>query len=355
MKCFTLSLAILAVSGTTLGFGYYDSFNNGSPNGGFTAESAVLGGIKAQPIATPAGLFMNPGALGLITGQALSVDGGLERWTETVYDANFRIHRGGQVLGVATAAAAAHLGPVVVALGAAKVADYDYFGTHNTIDPYTAQLTSVEIARVSGTRWEYVAGLSGMVYRGLYAGFSGGVRAVSADYDYTFSDRTFQGADSTSQWEVSANEFCWRAGLASISDLVSAGVVYSSGSDYHYSSVAFGGSVISPHINNTRTGFEAEVVRPFDTNDFIGKLFIDTPVTSRFDLRTSVVFVEGFQATRTSLGFGLGGGYRSGENLEVSVGCLWKGRTRTNAFPNEQADGVDDNSISLVLGSVFRL
>ncbi len=355
MRYLSFPLFIMLLSGIAMGFGYYDSFNNGSPISGFTSATASLGGLRSQPASTAAGLFMNPGELGLLAGTVISVDGGSLRWTEAVHDTTYQLNRGGQILGTATAAAATGLGSFVFAAGAAKVADYDYEGTHNTVNAYSGDLELVEVAWVTGSQWEYLAGVSRRLLPGVSLGFSGGVRTTYAEFDYYFSDKTFGGIDSTAQWTIDENEFCWHAGLVTTSELARAGVSYSSGTGNYYRTIAFGGSVVSPHIANTRTGFEAEVVDPFDRNDFTGKLFIETPITVNFDMRTSVLFMEGYQTSRTSLGFGLGGGYTSGDNLELSVACLWKGRTRSDAFPNEQADRVDDSTISLVVGSVYRI
>lgn len=355
MRHFAGALAVIALSGLALGFGYHDSFSNGTPNSGITARNATLGGIRALPSYTPAGIFMNPGELGCLDGFTVSVDGGLLRWTETVYDI-FRANRGGQVIGAATGAVATRLGPLVAAAGFAKVADFDYAGTHNSFNPFTGYLDSVEVAYVTGNQWEYLAGVSTRLSDVVSAGVSGGVRTMSADYEYFFSDKTFGGGDSTAEWSRSGTEFCWHAGFVAMSDLVSAGVSYTSGTEFYSPSIAFGGSVVSPHINNTRTGFEAEIVSPLDRNDFTGKLFIESPITDRFDIRTAVLFNEGYESSRTSLGFGLGGGYRSGENLDLSVGCLLNSRSRSgSAFPGETADRIEDATVALVGGAVFRM
>jgi len=353
MRPYPLLLAALFLSGVVFGFGYNDSFTNGTPIPGITARTASIGGIMSQPTMTPAGLFMNPAELGLLQGLTISLDSGMLRWTETVFDM-LGANRGGQILGTATGALALRTGPLVIGAGAAKVADFDYAGTHNTYNPYSGNLDSVEVAYVSGSQWEYLSGASLMLFRGVFGGFSAGVRTISADYDYFLSDKTFGGTDSTAQWTLSGNEFCWHAGLVTVSDLASAGVSYSSGSEHHYSSLSFGGSIVSPHINNTRTGFEAEIVRPFFRNDFTGKLFIESPLTEQFDIRTAVTFNESYQSSRTSLGFSLGGGYQFGDDLEVSVGCLLSSRSRSGgAFAGEDADKIEDSTISLVAGAVY--
>jgi hypothetical protein len=355
MRSFSLVLAVFVVSGVVLGFGYNDSFTNGTPIPGITARTASIGGLKAQPTMTPAGLFMNPAELGLLHDHTLSLDSGMLRWTETVFDM-VGANRGGQILGTATGAFATRTGPVVIGAGLAKVADFDYAGTHNTFNPYSGNLDSVEVAYVSGSQWEYLAGASLGVFRGVFGGVSAGIRTMKAEYDYFLSDKTFGGTDSTAQWTVSGSEFCWHAGLVTASDLASAGISYSSGSEHYYPSLAFGGSIVSPHINNTRTGFEAEIVRPFFRNDFTGKLFIESPLTEQFDIRTAVTFNESYQSSRTSLGFSLGGGYRFGDDLDVSVGCLLNSRSRSaGAFAGEDADKIEDATISLVAGAVYAI
>lgn len=355
MRPFSQILAVIVISGVVSGFGYNDSFTNGTPIPGITARTASIGGLKAQPTLTPAGLFMNPAELGFLDGYTLSLDSGILRWTETVFDM-LGANRGGQILGTATGAFAARTGPVVIGAGVAKVADFDYAGTRNTYNSYSGNLDSVEVAYVSGSQWEYLAGASCMLFRGIFGGFSAGVRTITADYDYFLSDKTFGGTDSTAQWSLSGNEFCWHAGLVTASDLASAGISYSSGSENFYPSLAFGGSIVSPHISNTRTGFEAEIVRPFFRNDFTGKFFIESPLTAQFDIRTAVTFNESYQSSRTSLGFSLGGGYRFDEKLDVSVGCLLSSRSRSGgAFAGEDADKIEDSTISLVAGAVYGI
>ncbi len=354
MRLIHLFTAVLVISGTLAGYGYYDSFTTGTPIGGVTSLATALGGLKAQPLGGPSEVFMNPAGLGLLQDFSLSVDGGALRWTETV-NGDIVTNRGGEALGAAALAIAVPLEPLVLAAGIAKIADFDYAGTHNSFNSYTGDLDSVEVAYVTGSQWEYLAGISGRLSDGFSAGLSGGVRRINAEYDYYFSDRTFGGVDSTAQWTVSEGEFCWHGGLVTTSELASAGVSYTSGTDYFHPVLAFGGSVVSPHINNTRTGFEAEIGRPFDRNDFTGKLFIESPLTARFDIRASVLFNEGYRASRTSVGFGLGGGY-SFDALDLSVGCLVNSRSRSgSAFPSEDAESVEDSSISLVFGSIFRL
>lgn len=355
MRPFCNLLAVVFLSGVVFGFGYNDSFTNGTPIPGITARTASTGGLRSLPTFTPAGLFMNPAELGLLDGLTLSLDSGMLRWTETVYDM-LGANRGGQILGASTGALAVRTGPVVLGAGVAKVADFDYAGTHNTYNPYSGNLDSVEVAYVSGSQWEYLSGASFRLFHGVFGGVSAGVRTISADYDYFLSDKTFGGTDSTAQWSLSGHEFCWHAGLVASSDLATAGISYSSGTENFYPSLALGGSVVSPHINNTRTGFEAEIVRPFFRNDFTGKLFIESPLTSRFDIRTAVTFNESYQSSRTSLGFSLGGGYRFGDDLDVSIGCLLSSRSRSGAaFSGEDADKIEDSTISLVLGAVYGI
>lgn len=355
MRPFHTILAVVFVSGAVFGFGYNDSFTNGTPIPGMTARTASIGGLRSQPTMSPAGLFMNPAELGLLDGLNLSIDSGMLRWTETVFDM-IGANRGGQILGAATGAFSMRTGPVVLGAGVAKVADFDYAGTHNSYNPYSGNLDSVEVAYVSGSQWEYLSGASTRLFGGVFGGVSAGVRTIRAEYDYFLSDKTFGGTDSTAQWALSGNEFCWHAGLVTLSDLASAGISYSSGTENHYPSLAFGGSILSPHINNTRTGFEAEIIRPFFRNDFTGKLFIESPLTSRFDIRTAVTFNESYQSSRTSLGFSLGGGYRFGDDLDVSVGCLLSSRSRSGgAFPGEDAEKIDDSTISLVAGAVYGI
>lgn len=342
------------MAGVVLGFGYFDSFDKGSPIPGVTALNASLGGLRSQPVNSPAGLFLNPGELGLLEGVTASLDGGVLSWKEVVIDTTSSVHRGDDILGAATGGLAVRAGFLVVALGFAKVADFDYAGTNNTVNPYTGSLESVEVAWVSGSQWEYLGGIGGTLPGGIHAGFSGGIRTVGVDYDYVFIDKTIFGRDSTASWRVSGQEFCWHAGLVTVSELVTAGLSYSSATEYHSPTLALSGSVVSPHINNTRTGFEGELSDPFNRNDFTGKLFFATPITESFTLRSSVIFDEGHQADRTSLGFGLGGDYNRGNSLGLSLGCLWRSRSRRgSAFPNETADRVNDSSISLVLGSVY--
>ncbi len=354
MKMVCLAAAILVIPGSLFGYGYHDSFSTGTPTAAFTSRAAALGGLKAQPMGGPSDIFMNPGALGLLEGVSVSVDGGALRWRETV-NGDIVTNRGGEVLGVATLAVAVPLEPFVLAAGAAKTADFDYAGTHNSFNAYSGDLDSVEVAFVTGSQWEYLAGISRRLVGGLSAGLSAGVRTVGADYDYYFSDRTFGGRDSTARWTESAREFCWHGGLAVVSELASAGVSYASAGDYSHPVLVLGGSVVSPHINNTRTGFEAEIGRPFEKNDFTGKLFVESSLTPRFEMRASVLFNEGYRAGRTSVGFGVGGGY-SFDALDVSLGCLVNSRNRSgSAFSGEDAESVEDGSISLVFGSVFRL
>jgi hypothetical protein len=353
MRFIHIFTAVLVVSGTLFGYGYYDSFTTGTPTGGLTSRATALGGLKAQPLGGPSDIFMNPGALGLLEDVSVSIDGGALRWTETV-NGDIVTNRGGEALGAAAWAVAFPLESLVLAAGVAKAAEFDYAGTHNSFNTYSGHLDSVEVAYVSGSQWEYLAGISGRITEGIGAGFSGGLRTVNADYDYYFSDRTYGGVDSTAQWTVSEADFCWHGGLVTTSELASAGVSYTSGTDYFHPVLAFGGSVVSPHIGDTRTGFEAEIGRPFDKNDFTGKLFIESPLTTRFDIRAAVLFNEGYRASRTSVGFGLGGGYNLG-SLDVSVGCLVNSRSRSgSAFPSEDAESVEDSSISLVFGSVYR-
>lgn len=115
-------------------------------------------------------------------------------------------------------------------------------------------------------------------------------------------------------------------------------------------SVSIGFSAFAEHLKKITVGFEGELISPFDSNHFLGKLSVIMPLTKNLDALTSASFDDQRIANRAGFGFGLGfSGHIDRFNLGIGIFNRFRARKDT-AFPNESADRVDDSVTQFTFG-----
>jgi len=356
MKSFAFLTGVLVVfSVQAFCFGYYDSITNGTLVPGLSPLQAALGSVRAVGTCEPVSIFLNPAQTAFLP-LSLQLSGSSIQWSESVSESDVeKATRTMMSNDNGTAAFVWRAGTLAIGAGIAKVAEFGYEGTHVVSADSDYLQQSLAILTSNGSQWEMLGSVSAIVSGYLSAGFSGGVRTAAADYSYSFTSQEFGIPDSSAEWSFEETEFAWHAGLALNGEMFKSGVSYSSGTSRMEDIIALGGSALAPHINNTTVGFEAEVTSPFDSNRFMGKLFVKMPLTGDLNAVTSVSFDDNRVADRAGLGFGLGFDFRI-NRLSVGGSVLNRFKARRNtAFPDEQSDRVDDSATEFVFGIAYML
>ena len=351
MRSPILLIALLFILNSTgLSFGYYDSINEGTPIPGLSPTAVALGSPKALSPIEPACVFTNP-ALTAWAGGTVQAAYSAITWTERVIESDIdKTVRTLTTLDNFSGAAVWPVGPVTLGAGYAKVAEFGYEGTHTVYDDPEDPEIGVEILYADGGQHEAMGSASMVLAGVLSAGFSGGMRTASADYEYFFNSHRYSIPDSSAVWSFDESEFAWHAGLALNGDLFKSGLSYSSGTEYMEESVSIGFSAYAEHLKKITVGFEGELISPFDSNRFLGKLSIIMPLTKNLNALTSASFDDQRVANRAGFGFGLGFSGRIGR-FNLGGGILNRFRARTDtAFPDEEADRVDDSATQFTIG-----
>ncbi len=355
MKTFVFFLLSTILISNAYAFGYFDSINKGTMVPGISPSTVALGSLRAVGISEPASIFMNPAQVVLLDTQVQIAWSSIQ-WAERVIQSDLeKTVRTHMTNDNGTAALVFPVGRVVIGAGIAKVGEFGYEGSHSIHDDPDDPELGVALLSAKGSQWESLASLSAVVTGQLSVGFSGGVRMVEADYKYEFNSSQFLIPDSTANWSIDDTEFAWHGGLALNGEMFKSGISYSSETDYMDDIIAFGASALAPHLRNTTVGFEAEIVSPFDSNRFLGNLFIQMPMTETMNVLTSVSFDDNRVANRAGLGFGLGFDMRV-NRFTLGAGLLSRFKSRKNtAFPNEASDRVDDSANMFSLGITYLL
>lgn len=340
-----LPVLLLLCSSAALGYGFHDALNMGNGIDAVGIRCAALVGSKVFGGEGPVAVLLNPAGLAAVDGFQVTASGAIVAWGEAVVDSTSTIKRAGTGFSTATGAFAHRLvDGIVIAAGVAKVMDNQYDGTHYLPnDPSQPDIDRVEILTATGGLWEAVGGLSYNITGGVAVGASAGIRFGNADFTYTFDESYTPFTDSTSTWSWEEQEFCYHGGVTLDDGILSAGVCFISGSEHYEPRIAVAARAVAEHLANSRMGFEAEVISPFEGNYFQGKLSLETPIRSDFNILTGVGFYEGENMNRTGLAFSLGGDYRVGEFL-FETAMYYSGRSRkSTSFPSEYSDSVEDN------------
>ena len=345
-----LVTATLISASVSFGFGYYDSMTSGTPIPGISPVSVALGASKAIGISEALSLFTNPAMTAELPFALQGTFSGIS-WSEKVIESDIdKTVRTLTNFGNFAAAMVYPLGPVSIGAGYAKVAEFGYQGTHTVFDNPDDPPLGVELLNVSGGQWEAMGSVSMAVTGPLSAGFSGGMRSASADYEYSFNSHRYSIPDSSSEWSLDQSEFAWHAGIHLDGELFKSGICYSSGTEYMEETVSMGFSAFAEHLKSITVGFEGELISPFDSNHFLGKLSIIMPLTENLNALTSASFDDQRIANRAGFGFGIGFiGHVDRFDMEVGVFNRFKARKDT-AFPNESADRVDDSVTQFSFG-----
>jgi hypothetical protein len=358
MSSITVICALLIIPVETFGYGFHDALTYGNTVDVISVRSAAMVGMRVFGSNSPTSLFMNPANLRGIGGFEIEASTSALSWTEEVVDSTSVVQRSDRGLGSLTGSAAYRLAPdLVIGAGVAKVADFQYDGTHYLPeDPSHPGIDIIETLRSTGGLWEVLGGFSWSPTPYLSAGVSGGLRFGEVSYDYTYDEKFSPGLDSSYTWSWDLSEPCYHTGIEIGDDLFGAGVCYTSGtSDRYYDRLSIAGRATAEHIGNTTMMFEGELVSPFDRNYFKGKLGIETPIRSTISLLAGVGFIEGENMNRVSTAFSVGGIYSTDRiSLDLALSQINRSRISTS-FPEEYSDYVDDSWTHFCVGLHYRI
>ena len=354
----TIILILFVIPVVCLGYGFHDSQNYGNTVNVISIRSAALVGIRVFGSQGSSAVFLNPASLSNVNSFNMTASTSLIAWSEGVHDSISVMHRSGTGLGSLTGAVAYRIGPdMVIGTGVAKVADYQYDGSHVLPDdPAHPGVDILEMLVAKGGLWEALGGASWSFGDNLTAGVSAGMRFGEVSYEYTYDELFTPLIDSTYSWSWDLSEACYHAGLLLTGDDLGAGMCYTSGSsDHYYSRISIAGRARAEHIGNSTMGFEGEIVDPLDNNFFIGKLSIETPIRNNMNMYAGVGFNEGENMNRVGLAFSVGGNYRVGR-MRIDCALSHSGRSReSETFPNEYSDYVDDSWTHFCIGLQYTI
>ncbi len=356
MKALIWFVAVPVILSTqALGFGYFDAMTSGTVLGGFSPYTVALGTVRAVGASEPASMFTNPAQLALHP-FTVQLSGSSISWAERVIESDIdKTIRTLMTNNNGLAAVVYPAGGITIGAGIVKVGEFGYDGMTFVFDDNEENEIGVILLESGGSQIEAMGSVSAVISGPLSAGFSGGVRRVAAEYEYTYDSFHFLIPDSAFSWSKRRNEFAWHAGLALTGDLFKSGISYSSETECMDDILAFGGSAYAEHLKKITMGFEAEITSPFDDNRFLGKLFLSMPLTKSLEALTSVSFDDNRVANRAGLGFGMGFSGRVGQ-FTIGGGVLNRFRARRDtAFPEETSDRVDDSYTIINLGISYTI
>ena len=355
MKLIISFLLVLIFVGQALGFGYFDSMHSGTIMPGISPATTALGSLRSLGVNEPVSMFLNPAQTANLSSM-VQISGASVHWQGKVIQSDIdKTVRTFINNGNGSLAFVLPVGEITMGAGLAKIGEFGYEGIHTLYeDPEDPEL-GVVVLYADGAQWESVGQISASITEEFSAGFSAGVRMVQADYEYYFNSHEFLIPDSSAAWSIEDEEFAWHGGVAYNGDMFHSAASYSSKTDYMYDILAFGGSALAPHLNNTIVGFEAQVSSLAEDSKFLGNVFIKTSFTKEVLALISVSFDDNRVANRAGLGFGLGI-EATYDKIVLSGGILNRFRSRKNtAFPSEASDRVDDSFTALSLGLSFFL
>lgn len=350
---FTFVLVLLSTH--AFGFGYSDAMTDGTVLGGFSPYTVALGTVRAVGVSEPASMFTNPAQIAAYP-LSIQLSGSFISWAERLIDSDIdKTTRTLMTYDNGLAAVVYPVGGVTVGAGIAKVAEFGYDGMSLIYDDPDDPEIGVAILHSNGSQMEAMGNVSMVISGALSAGFSGGVRRTSVEYQYNFNSYHFLIPDSSSTWFKDNSEFAWHAGLALDGDLFKSGISYSSETMYMEDIIALGGSAYAEHLKKATIGFEAELTSPLDKNRFLGKLFMSMPLTKSMEALISVSFDDNRVANRAGFGFGMGFSGHVGQ-FTIGGGILNRFRARKDtAFPEETSDRVDDSYTVINLGVSYTI
>jgi len=350
-------LTLLVLAAVSHGYGYFDALGYGNAVNAISVRSAALGGIRIFGAGGPAALFLNPASLSEVELFQSTLSSSSIAWAEEVVDSTHHTYRSGSGMGSLTGAAAFRLDDaIVVGGGVTKISNSMYDGIHYLPeDPSQPGIDRVETLLAAGGLWEALGGASWEFSDGMHAGISGGLRFGQVQYDYSFDDYSYPGVDSVASWVWKQSVPCFHAGITLGDDLMGAGASFSSGSEHYHSRISFAGRARAEHIGNTTMGFEGEVINPFESNYFIGKLSLETPIRPTIDLLAGVGFYEGANMSRVGLVFSVGGNFTI-DRFRLDCAMFHSARSRkSTSFPEEYSDHVDDSWTQFCVGVNYIL
>lgn len=350
MKWIIGFLLVAVFIGHAPGFGYYDSRHIGTIMPGLSASNIALGSLRSLGEHEPISMFLNPAQTARLS-PTIQLSGASINWQEKVIQSDIdKTVRTFWTIGNGSFACVLPLGHVTLGAGIAKIGEFGYDGVHTLYDDPDEPELGVVVLNADGAQWESVGQISASINEQFSVGFSAGIRTVNADYEYYFNSHRFLLPDSSAEWSIEDQAFAWHGGLAYTGEIFGSAVSYSSKTDYMYDILAFGGTALAPHLNNTIVGFEAQVSSLSEDKKFLGNVFFKSALNEQVLALVSVSFDDNRVANRAGLGFGLGL-EATFDDFTFSGGMLNRFKARRNtAFPNEASERVDDAFTALSLG-----
>ena len=350
--------AALILPALCFGYGFHDALTYGNAVDVISVRSAGMAGNRVFGADGPSALFLNPAALSAVNVFAVGSSASYLSWTEEVVDSTSTVQRSDRGLGSLNGSFAVRTGPsLVLGAGVARVADFQYDGTHYLPEePAHPNIDIIETLKSTGGLWEAAGGASWQASELVTAGVSAGLRFGEVDYEYVYDAKFTPEVDSTASWKWDLSELCYHAGLTFGTDNFGAGASYTSGSeDHYYSRLSIAGKARAEHIGNTTMGFEGEIIDPFDRNYFNGKLSIETPIREQLNLLAGVGFNEGENMHKVGTVFSMGGNYTA-DRLRIDFALFHSSRSRVStSFPEEYSDHVDDSWTHFCFGIQYRI
>jgi hypothetical protein len=330
--------------------GYLDAYHGGTVFDGMGSVSTNLCGASATLTGDASCIFLNPAGLSGLDGGTVNLTWGYLNWKERRRYGLSSVFFSDELMTPRMIAGAASLAPGLVAgLGAAPVANADYFGMRYVLADPTGEIEYSETLEASGTQWEALAGASAEILEGLDLGVSAGYRFGTVEVEYSRFDYWTEEIDSTAAWSLETAEPALHVGALSRSALTTIGLSYSPGGSI--APVLSGGiRILAPHLQNIVVGIEGDLLSPLARNDYSGRIYIDYPFNVLTHIRTGVSF-KGFPS-ETGSGMGISmGATRLFGRMRVDAGMLWRNRVLDGGYiEGEDSDRVEESSMELVLG-----
>lgn len=358
--CPVFAALLLLISASAFGYGFHDSQAQGSTVPGFGVASIAQSGAWTTVVEGPLAALANPAMIRTQGGRTrIAATGGILTWREEVHLDTTTSKRTDWLPTAYTLGGAFRLAEGVdAALAAGRVSDFSYSGRHELPeDPFVpGAVDSLEELVVSGSLYEVALGVGVDGPAGVRLGVGSGLLIGSADYDYSVQAAGDpESLARTESWSWSQTEPIGHVGLNYDGSIGQLSAAYISGSSRYSPRLGVSAMLLAERIGHTLVGFEAELISPLASNEFVGRYHMSIPLRSSIDMLTGMSFRESPNAHRTSLGFSFGCKLDISD-VSVGLGLDWQSKDRQgSSFPREQANHVYDSGTIIAAEISTRL
>lgn len=345
-------MAMLLVSGVTLGYSFYGCTGDGSPITGIGSIPTGRGGAMALSGSEVMDLFLNPGATAFLENGTVQINTGVASWRETsFFYQNNQSKFSGIAGGSASLAFMAPVGNYNLGLGIARVADFSYKGLrpiYREEESGRLYIYAVDNMESHGGLWELLAGGSTLLGDWFAIGISGGLRFGSGDWELFHNVLEGSSGDYTEGDDWSVSDVCTHAGIVARDGRMLYGLSVATGGDRMPSRMSFGVSRSFEMLDDGILGldFSAFDFENEDKREMMGSFYMDVRgILPNVQTIYSLGFRQPRHHSRIGLTLGMAQKLHFGNGWTLGMALNWYSRciSGSSVQEAEYMDKYEDN------------